>query len=185
MRRLNEQIIRGHVDAIAFGSEPAAGGLFAQAAADGQTAAVVEALRANVTVACLGRRAAEVLGRAGVPAIRPGSPETDQLARTIVDSLRRTGLRLHANGHELEIRRHAVVVDGRPIPISPAPIAVLRALAEQPGRVLSRAELHQAMPSWPEVDEHAIEMAVSRLRTALADTGLIQTVMKRGYRLAV
>jgi uroporphyrinogen-III synthase len=34
------------------------------------------------------------------------------------------------------------------------------------------------------VDDHAIEMAVSRLRRTLHDSDLIQTVMKRGYRLA-
>jgi uroporphyrinogen-III synthase len=34
------------------------------------------------------------------------------------------------------------------------------------------------------VDDHAIEMAVSRLRRSLHDNNLIQTVMKRGYRLA-
>ena len=33
-------------------------------------------------------------------------------------------------------------------------------------------------------DEHAVEVAVGRLRTALGDPRIIQTVVKRGYRLA-
>ena len=33
-------------------------------------------------------------------------------------------------------------------------------------------------------DEHAVEVAVARLRTALGDPRIIQTVVKRGYRLA-
>ena len=36
----------------------------------------------------------------------------------------------------------------------------------------------------PEANEHAVEMAVARLRTALGDARLVQTVVKRGYRLA-
>ena len=34
-------------------------------------------------------------------------------------------------------------------------------------------------------DTHAVEMAVTRLRSALGDSKMIQTVVKRGYRLAV
>jgi uroporphyrinogen-III synthase len=32
-------------------------------------------------------------------------------------------------------------------------------------------------------DEHAVEMAVARLRAALGRPSFIQTVVKRGYRL--
>jgi uroporphyrinogen-III synthase len=34
-------------------------------------------------------------------------------------------------------------------------------------------------------DEHAVETAVARLRAALGTPGLVQTVVKRGYRLAL
>jgi uroporphyrinogen-III synthase len=33
-------------------------------------------------------------------------------------------------------------------------------------------------------DEHAVEMAVARLRRGLGHSGLVETVVKRGYRLA-
>jgi uroporphyrinogen-III synthase len=33
-------------------------------------------------------------------------------------------------------------------------------------------------------DEHAVEVAVGRLRSALGDSRMILTVVKRGYRLA-
>ena len=65
----------------------------------------------------------------------------------------------------------------------PGPIAVLRALARNPGRVLSCAEIRRATPNWAAVDDHAIEQAVSRLRRTLHHGDLIQTVMRRGYRL--
>jgi uroporphyrinogen-III synthase len=47
--------------------------------------------------------------------------------------------------------------------------------------VLSRAELLRALPRGS--DEHAVEMAVARLRTALGGADFVQTVVKRGYRL--
>ncbi|HEY0804905.1 MAG TPA: winged helix-turn-helix domain-containing protein, partial [Pseudonocardiaceae bacterium] len=33
-------------------------------------------------------------------------------------------------------------------------------------------------------EEHAVETAVARLRSALGEPRLVQTVVKRGYRLA-
>jgi uroporphyrinogen-III synthase len=62
-------------------------------------------------------------------------------------------------------------------------MAILRALASSPGRVLPRAELLAALPRG--ADEHAVEMAVARLRAALGGSSFIQTVVKRGYRLRV
>jgi uroporphyrinogen-III synthase len=32
--------------------------------------------------------------------------------------------------------------------------------------------------------EHAVEMAITRLRRALGASGIVETVVKRGYRLA-
>jgi uroporphyrinogen-III synthase len=61
-------------------------------------------------------------------------------------------------------------------------MALLKALARHPGRVVSRADLLRAAGGG--TDEHAVEMAVTRLRAALGDPRCIQTVVKRGYRLA-
>lgn len=68
--------------------------------------------------------------------------------------------------------------------LSPAPAAVLQALLVNPGHVVSRRELLAALPSGTAGSEHAVEMAVARLRAAVG-TRLVQTVVKRGYRLAV
>jgi uroporphyrinogen-III synthase len=90
----------------------------------------------------------------------------------------------------IEIRGQAVVVGGRLIAVQPGPLSVLRALASRPGRLLSAAEIRSIIPHSPPIDDHAIEMAVSRLRGSLSDSALdgrelVQTVMKRGYRLAL
>jgi len=47
--------------------------------------------------------------------------------------------------------------------------------------VVPKRDLLACMPEGG--DEHALEAAVSRLRRTLGSTGLISTVVKRGYRL--
>ena len=49
---------------------------------------------------------------------------------------------------------------------------------------MSRSALLAALPGGSG-DEHAVEMAVARLRGALGDPKIVQTVVKRGYRLAI
>lgn len=77
-----------------------------------------------------------------------------------------------------------MLVDGGLRPVPPAGMSLLRALARRPGWVVSRAELLRALPGAGR-DEHAVETAMARLRTALGAPKLIQTVVKRGYRLAL
>ena len=50
--------------------------------------------------------------------------------------------------------------------------------------VLLREGLARQLPG-EGCEGHAIEVAIGRLRTALGDPAIIQTVVKRGYRLAV
>ena len=87
--------------------------------------------------------------------------------------------RLPVAGHWLELRGHAVLVDGDLRPVAPAGMALLRALARRPGRVVARAELA------PGVGADALDGAIARLRAALGEPKLVQTVAKRGYRLAL
>jgi uroporphyrinogen-III synthase len=86
-------------------------------------------------------------------------------------------------GARLVILGHAAVVEGVFTPLTPAQMTILRALAAAPGRVLARSELAAALPRG--ADEHAVEMTVARLRAALGQSSLIQTVVRRGYRLRV
>jgi uroporphyrinogen-III synthase len=87
-------------------------------------------------------------------------------------------------GHWLELRGQAALVDGELRTVAPAGMALLRALARRPGRVVTRAELLRALPG-SSADEHAVETAMTRLRAALGEPRLVQTVVKRGYRLAL
>ena len=63
-------------------------------------------------------------------------------------------------------------------------MSLMRALARHPGRVVSREELLATLPGGGD-DTHAVETAIARLRSSLGAPKVIQTVVKRGYRLAV
>jgi len=181
LRRIVDLGINRLVDAIAFTSAPAAGALLRLAGPD--SGALLAALRTQVLAACMGPVSAAPLLRRGVPVVAPDRARLVELVRTLVDELPRRAPTLRVAGQEVVLRGHAAVVDGALRPLAPAPMAVLRALAATPGRVLSRAALLTALPRG--ADEHAVEMAVARLRAALGGSTFVQTVVKRGYRLRV
>jgi len=179
LHRLVDLITARLVDAVPFTSAPAVGALL-RAAGPGQEP-LLEALRSDVLTACVGPVTAAPLRRYDVPVIAPARARLSALVRTIVEELPKRAMSLTVNGHSLTLRGHAAIVDGDLRPLAPAPMAVLRALAATPGRVLSRAALLRRLPRG--ADEHAVEMAVARLRAGLGTPGVVQTVVKRGYRL--
>jgi uroporphyrinogen-III synthase len=184
LRRLGEQVINGQVDGVAFTGAPAAEYLIAQAVADRRRDEVLNALADEVPVLCLGELTAAGLHAGGVPVLTSARPYLEDLVALACATVPQRAVRLEGGGYRIEVRGQAVVLNDQLIAVQPGPIAVLRALARQPGRVLSCAEIRRATPTWAGVDDHAIEMAVSRLRRTLHNSELIQTVMKRGYRLA-
>jgi uroporphyrinogen-III synthase len=179
LHRLVDLITGRLVDAVTFTAAPAVGALLRAAGA--QCDALLEALRTDVMTACVGPVTAAPLRGYGIPIVAPHRARLSALVRTIVDELPKRAVSLEVSGHALTLRGHAAIVDGELRPLAPAPMAVLRALAAVPGRVLSRAALLRALPRG--ADEHAVEMAVARLRAGLATPGIVQTVVKRGYRL--
>lgn len=187
LRRLISQAVSGAVDAVTFTSAPAVLAMLGQARAEGLEDALLTAFRGPVVVACVGPVTARPLIDQGVPVIQPDRPRLGALARLLARYLpEHSATRLTAGGHSVEIRGHAVAVDGEFKQLPPAPMAVLKRLAVKPGHVVSRAELRTVLPGGPsrESAEHAVEMAVTRLRRALGSGKIVETVVKRGYRLA-
>ncbi|MEU0940679.1 uroporphyrinogen-III synthase [Embleya sp. NPDC005971] len=187
VRRLVEQTVRRELHALTFTSAPAIGAFLETAEEHGRAGEVLTALRADVLPVCIGPVCARPLAEQGVESVWPERGRLGSLVRTIAEALpARARRELHTGGRRLMLQGNALLVDGRTIWLPPVPGAVLRALAEKPGWVLSRAELLRRVWADTHTDEHAVEAAVARLRTALGPyAGLVRTVTKRGYRLAV
>jgi uroporphyrinogen-III synthase len=181
--RLLDAIAAGTVDAVTFTSALAATGLFRRAAECGVEPSLHDALRDQVLAVCVGPVTASPLLERGVTATWPERYRVGALIRHVTEVLRARTRVLTVAGHRLEVRGSAVVVDGCLRPVPPAPMAVLRALARRPGWVVPRADLLAELPGGS-ADEHAVEAAVARLRSGLGAPDVVQTVVKRGYRLA-
>ena len=182
--RLLDVITAGTVDAVTFTSALGAIGLLRRAAAEGREPALLDALRGRVLAACVGPVTAAPLLARGITATWPERYRVGALIRHVAEALDARVPILTVAGHRLEVRGSAVVVDGRLRPVPPGPMAVLRALGRRPGWVVSRADLLAELPGGG-ADEHAVEAAVARLRSGLGAPDIVQTVVKRGYRLAL
>lgn len=189
LERLLDSVLAGGIDALCFTSAPAAASLLGTAERGGRSDELLSLLRTEVLVACVGPITAGPLSRKGIPVVQPDRGRIGALVRSLSVALPARAVRLRVGPHRLEVRGQAVIVDGEPRPVAPAPMAVLRALAAEPGHVLSRRALARVLRARSgresTVDDHAVETAVGRLRAALGNPALVQTVVKRGYRLPV
>jgi len=186
VERMIGQVCTGIVDAVVHTSAPGAQAMLDAAALTGQYDALVSSLRAGrVLNACVGPVTAAPLVAAGLPVIVPERGRLGALVREIVEQVPRLrGRSLAVAGHQLDVRGQGTVLDGEYVALSTTASALLRALADRPGQVLARDRLLALLPG-EGTDGHAVDVAVGRLRTALGDPAIVQTVVKRGYRLSV
>lgn len=182
--RLLDAVVARTLDAVTFTSAPAAASLLSRAEQRGMLDEVLAALGHDVLPACVGPVTALPLQARGVDTVQPERFRLGPLVQLLCRELPGRARSLPVAGHRVEIRGHAVVVDGELRPVPPAGMSLLRALARRPGWVVARADLLRALPGAGR-DEHAVETAMARLRAALGAPRLIQTVVKRGYRLAL
>lgn len=182
-RMLDVTAARG-LDAITFTSAPAAASFLNRAETRGLFPEILGALHDDVLVACVGPVTALPLQARGIGTLQPERFRLGPLVQLLCAQLPSTVRTLPVAGHRVEIRGRAVLVDGELCPVPPAGMALLHALARRPGWVVARADLLRALPGSGS-DEHAVETAMARLRGALGVPRLIQTVVKRGYRLAL
>ncbi|WP_418957345.1 uroporphyrinogen-III synthase [Streptomyces tritici] len=182
--RLLDQALAGALDAVTFTSAPAAASLLTRAEDRGVLPELLGALRHEVLAVCVGPVTALPLQARGIETLQPERFRLGPLVQLLCRELPARARTFPVAGRSIEIRGHAVLVDGVLRPVPPAGMALLAALVRKPGWVVSRADLLRALPGAGR-DEHAVETAMARLRTALGAPKLIQTVVKRGYRLAV
>ncbi len=182
--RLIDAVLAGGIDVVAFTSAPAAASLLARARDRCVADALLAGLRGPVLALCVGPVTAAPLEAEDVPTVQPQRSRLGAMVRRLETEMPARARRLPVAGHWLELRGQAVLVDGQLRRVAPVGMTLLRALARRPGRVVTRTELLQALPG-SGADEHAVETAMTRLRAALGEARLVQTVVKRGYRLAL
>ncbi len=191
VRRLVEQTVRREVQAIAFTSAPAITGFLDSARGQDLHREVLAALRdgaagGGVMPVCVGPVCARPLEEHGIHAVQPDRGRLGSMVRTIVETLPAGNRELRLGEHRLVLQGSALLAAGECLWLSPIQAALLRALSDQPGRVLSRVDLLRRVWVGSSADEHAVEVAVARLRGALGPyAALVHTVPKRGYRLAL
>ena len=85
---------------------------------------------------------------------------------------------------ELDPLRKTVTCSGEPVELSAREFAVLEALLQRPGAVLSREKLEESVYGWgQEIGSNAIEVHLHHLRKKLGGD-LIKNVRGVGYRIA-
>ena len=130
--------------------------------------------------AAIGPVTAQPLRLAGIDPVIPPRYRLGALIRLVCDELGdRHSERFRCAGVLIEVRGRNVCVDGRSVQLGPNAMALFKALTDA-SNVVSRQELGRVLPD--AVVDHAVEVAVSRLRRALDVPGLITTVARRGYR---
>ena len=172
VERLIRSIIAVHVDCVVFTSAPAAVSMLDAGSLLGVRDELLKAFATTVSAACVGSICAAPFAAAGVSVILPEKARLGGLVRAVGEELPRLRSRhFTVAGHGLEIRGHTVVLDNKSVILPPAPMAVLRALAAQPGAVLTREELADCLPGH-ESGRHAVEMAVTACDRCFASRGL-------------
>lgn len=188
LRRVVRSIAARELDAVTFTSAPAAASLLATAGEEDVEEQVAAALRGAVLPVCVGPVASGPLRERGISAVTPSRHRLGGVVQVLSEELPRRSVQLPVAGHDLRLLGSAALVDGEVRPIPWGGMALLRELARSPGMVVGRGQLLRALRDQggsARADEHAVEAAVARLRSALGEPSLVQTVVKRGYRLPV
>lgn len=184
--RMIDAVIERQLDMLTFTAAPAVEAFLGVAQQYGRREELVEALQGGVVSAAVGAVTAAPLRDAGIEPLTPARWRLGAMIRAVCQHLEEhQTLRATTRKGTMEIRGAQVRFPDAAeshVHLPPGPLALLRTLAEAEGAVISREQLLSELRSCD--SEHALEMWVSRLRKALPVDGLIQTVVKRGYRLA-
>jgi len=178
--RLIKAACHRQLEALTFTSAPAAAAAIEAAEALDLRREFIQALSDYVASAAVGPVTADPLREAGIDPVVPDRYRLGALVRRVTEELTHRHIqRFQSDGAIIELRGREVSVNGRSVALGPNSLALLLALASSKS-VLSSQELIAYLPDNP--DEHALQMAMSRLRRALEVPGLITTIVKRGYR---
>jgi uroporphyrinogen-III synthase len=186
-QRVVQAVADGRVDAVTFTSAHAVANFTAIARSMG----ALDQVRAScgperVAVVCVGPVTAARAGRVGLDGrIEPTQPRLGAMVARFAAEFDRRAVDLSLDQVTVRLQGNLVRVgDDDPVVLTERERSVLEVLSERQGAVISKQALLQRV--WQdESDEHAVEVTVGRLRRRLGPAGAsIETVMRRGYRLA-
>ncbi|WP_035834319.1 uroporphyrinogen-III synthase [Jonesia quinghaiensis] len=177
-------LLNGTIDVLTFTAAPVVDAFFSYAAEQSCTSHVLRQLTTVTKVAAVGPVTATPLIAAGVDPLVPERFRMGAMIRQIVEFLReQADTPIRTTQGDLYLQGTRITLDGVNVELTDSQRVVLRALAAQPGTVVTRAQLAALLGIGQ--GDHALDVAISRLRSALPDSRLVSTVIKRGYRLSV
>lgn len=176
--RLIDAIVCRQTNAVTFTSAPAADALLHAAERTGRLAELVGAMTDDVLAAAVGPVTAEPLFRVGLQPVYPDRFRLGALVRTVTEELQARVVSAESPHGVVTLRGRLAIVGDRRIALPPSGALILRALIRAGGAVVPKSELRMMVGN----DDHALEVAIGRLRGALATPGLVTTVVRRGYR---
>jgi uroporphyrinogen-III synthase len=180
--RLGDAAERRELDAITFTSQAAARNLAAIGGRD-----LVERLAAaGVVSACIGPVTAAAAREAGLANIVTAAPSRlGSMIGLLAEHLGSRSRCFEIAGEPVRLQGAQIVIGDREVRLTPRERTLLEAMVGAGGAVLSKRTLSQL--AWAgAVSEHAVEVAINRLRTKLGPAAVaLETSNRRGYRLAV
>lgn len=181
VQTLLQEACAHRVDTVVFNAAPAVDAVMEVARSMNLYQEIIEALRdGSVTAAAVGTVCARPLREVGVQPLVPQRPRIAELVGMLCTRADQQRVQVETTHGPLILRGLFLQVDGHSLWLTHQQVALLRALIQADGAVVSRAQLIKCIPGLE--GTHALEMTVSRLRRKLP-VPLVQTVIKRGYRL--
>lgn len=184
--RLVSAVADGAVDAVTFTSAHAVHNFAAIARTAGVLPQVLSSMSSGaVAVVAVGPVTASTIRSIGITdCVEPDHPRLGAMVQALVRHFADRAVVIDLHGIQVLVQGRMVCVGGaEPVRLTDRERGVMRALARQPGAVVSKAALLSEV--WAgESDDHVVEVTVGRLRRRLGPAGeRIQTVTRRGYRL--
>jgi uroporphyrinogen-III synthase len=183
--RLVRATVDGRVDAVTFTTRPAVENFFEIAGMNGAYDDVIEAFESDVVAVCVGPVCATGITEVGLPVpLLPERHRLDAMVQLIAHHFAERAHLIELAGTNVRVQGRLAVVDGGPEAwLTDRERAILDALIERPGVVLSKRDLLRRVWHGLESDEHVVEVTVARLRQRLGPASAgIETVVRRGYR---
>lgn len=176
------------VDAVSFTSAHSVTNFGEIAAGLGVLDAVLASINTGAVAAvCVGPVTAARARALGVErCVEPTNARLGAMVQALVVAFSDRVIAVDLDGTQVLMQGRLVSVSGgEPIRLTDREQAVLGMLSRRPGVVVSKQSLLEEV--WEgESDDHVVEVTVGRLRRRLGTAGdSIETVVRRGYRLAV